>query len=64
VLLVTDEAIRAAQIALWDVCRIVAEPGAAAPLASLLSRVYQPRSGEMVAVVISGGNTVAVDFGR
>jgi threonine dehydratase len=32
--------------------------------AGLLSGAYQPLSGERVAVVICGGNTVAVDFDR
>jgi len=62
VLLVADEAIRAAQLALWDVCRIVAEPGGAAPLAALLEGVYRPARNEKVAVIVSGGNTTAVDF--
>jgi threonine dehydratase len=62
--LVTDEAIRAAQRSLWDVCRVVAEPGGAAPLAALLSGAYRPKSGEAVAIVVSGGNTTAVDFDR
>jgi threonine dehydratase len=60
--LVEDEAILAAQRALWDVVRIVAEPGAAAPLAALLSRAYVPAKGERVGVLVSGGNTTAVDF--
>jgi threonine dehydratase len=64
VLLVSDDAIRAAQQALWDVVRVVAEPGAAAALASLLSGRYGPKPGEHVGVVVSGGNTTAVDFGR
>src|SRR5262249_10548476 len=34
VVLVTDDAIRQAQQALWDAVRIVAEPGAAVPLAA------------------------------
>lgn len=63
VVLVTDEAIRQAQVALWDRLRIVAEPGAAAPLASLLSRAYVPKPGERVGVLVSGGNTNAVNFG-
>ncbi|MDB6162766.1 MAG: threonine dehydratase, partial [Xanthomonadaceae bacterium] len=62
VLLVSDEAIRAAQRALWEVCRIVAEPGGAAPLAALLAGAYQPAAGEKVVVIVSGGNTTAVDF--
>jgi threonine dehydratase len=64
VVLVTDEAIRAAQEALWRVLRVVAEPGGAAAFAALLSGRYEPRPGERVGVVVSGGNTVAVDFDR
>jgi threonine dehydratase len=64
VLLVSDDAIRRAQQALWDVARVVAEPGAAAAFAALLSRRYTPQAGERVGVVVSGGNTTAVDFAR
>jgi threonine dehydratase len=64
VVLVTDDAIRQAQRALWSVLRVVAEPGAAAPFAALHSGAYQPAAGERVGVVISGGNTTAVDFTR
>ena len=62
VVLVTDDAIRASQRALWEVLRIVAEPGAAAPFAALMAGAYQPKSGERVGVLISGGNTTAVNF--
>jgi threonine dehydratase len=64
VLLVPDSAIRAAQDRLWSVLRVVAEPGAAAATAALLSGRYVPRPGERVGVLICGGNTVAVDFDR
>ncbi len=64
VVLVSDEAIGAAQEALWKVLRVCAEPGGAAALAALLSGRYQPRPGERVGVIVSGGNTVAVDFAR
>jgi threonine dehydratase len=64
VVLVTDDAIRAAQEALWGILRIVAEPGGAAAFAALRSGGYQPRRGERIVVVVSGGNTVAVDFTR
>jgi len=64
VVLVTDEAIRQAQKALWSALRIVAEPGGAAAFAAVLSRRYRPRPGERVGVLVSGGNTVAVDFDR
>ena len=62
VVLVPDQAIEAAQEALWRVLRIAAEPGGAAAFAALLSGKYQPKSGERVGVVICGGNTTAVDF--
>jgi threonine dehydratase len=64
VLLVSDAAIRRAQEALWGAVRIVAEPGGAAAFAALLSGVYTPAAGERVGVVVSGGNSTAVDFAR
>ena len=62
-LLVPDEAIQQAQEALWNVLRVVAEPGGAAALAALLTRRYRPKPGERVGVLVCGGNTTAVDFG-
>lgn len=64
VVLVAEEAIREAQAALWRTLRLVAEPGGAAAFAALLSGRYQPAPGERVGIVVSGGNTVAVDFAR
>jgi threonine dehydratase len=64
VALVSDEAIRRAQDALWSTVRIVAEPGGAAAFAALLSGAYTPAAGERVGVVVSGGNSTAVDFDR
>ena len=64
VVLVSDAAIREAQERLWQVLRVTAEPGGAAALAALLSGAYRPRPDEHVGVVISGGNTTAVDFKR
>jgi threonine dehydratase len=64
VVLVTEDAIRQAQKALWEKLRIVAEPGGAATSAALLSGRYRPQPGEKVGVLISGGNTTAVDFER
>jgi len=64
VLLVSDAAIRQAQDALWATLRVVAEPGGAAAFAALLSGAYVAAPGERVGVVVSGGNTTAVDFGR
>jgi threonine dehydratase len=62
VVLVGDDAIQASQQALWETLRIVVEPGGAAAFAALLSGRYQPRPGEHVGVLLSGGNTVAVNF--
>jgi threonine dehydratase len=62
VVLVSDDAIRQAQQALWSAVRVVAEPGGVATLAALLSGAYVPAAGERVGAVISGGNTTAVDF--
>ena len=64
VLLVSDAAIRQAQDALWATLRVVAEPGGAAAFSALLNGAYLPAPGERVGVVVSGGNTTAVDFGR
>jgi threonine dehydratase len=60
VVLVEDDHIRAAQSALWETLRIVAEPGGAAAFAALLSRRFQPSSSERVGVVLCGANTVLV----
>jgi threonine dehydratase len=62
VVLVEDEAIRAAQRALWQAVRVVAEPAGAAGAAALVSGAYRPAPGERVAVVISGANTTLSEF--
>lgn len=64
VILVPDDAIQEAQLALWKVLRVVAEPGGAAAFSALLCGRYKASEGECVGVVICGGNTTAVDFGR
>ena len=61
VALVTDEAIRDAQRALWRDWRIASEPGGAAALAALVSGAYRPRPGERVGVLLCGAN---VDLGK
>ena len=62
VVLVTDDAIRQAQTALWSAMRLVTEPGGAAAFAALLSGRYRPAAGERVAVLLCGANTTAVKF--
>ena len=64
VVLVSDDAIRRAQQALWESFRVVTEPGGAATAAALLSGAYVPAAGERVGIVLCGGNTTAVDFTR
>ena len=60
--LVSDDAIREAQRALWKTLRIVAEPGGAAAMAALLSGAVKARAGETLGVLLCGANTTAVDF--
>jgi threonine dehydratase len=62
VVLVPDEAIAAAQAALWRVLRVVAEPGGAAALAAVISGRYRASRGERVGVLVCGANTTAVSF--
>lgn len=55
-LLLTDEAILAAQRWLWKELRLAIEPGAALGLAALQTGAYQPRADEKVALILCGGN--------
>jgi threonine dehydratase len=64
VVLVADDEIKSAQLALWETLRVVAEPGGAAAFAALLSGRYEPQPNERVGVLLSGGNTTAVNFER
>ena len=56
-LLVSDDAVRVAQRALWDNLRLISEPAGATGLAALLSGTYFPEEAERVAVLICGANT-------
>jgi len=60
--LVSDDAIAAAQRALWATLRIAAEPGGATALAAVLSGAFTPPPGSRIAIVVSGGNTSTVQF--
>ncbi len=55
--LVTDDAVLAAQKLLWDRLRLIAEPGGATALAALVGGAYVPRPDERVGVLVCGGNT-------
>lgn len=63
VVLVPDDAIIRAQRVLWQTLRVVAEPGGATAFAALISGRYEPRPGEHTGILLSGGNTVAANFG-
>jgi threonine dehydratase len=64
VVLVTDDEIRDAQEKLWKTLRVVAEPGGATAFAACCSGRYKPRPKERIGVVVSGGNTDAVNYKR
>jgi threonine dehydratase len=64
VLLVTDDAIREAQRALWSQLRLALEPGGAAAFAALLAGKLEPEPGQRIGIVLCGANTDAVDFER
>jgi len=55
--LVSDEAIAAAQRLIWDRLRLIAEPGGATALAALLSGAFVPPDGARVGVLVCGANT-------
>ncbi|BFO57049.1 MULTISPECIES: threonine/serine dehydratase [Comamonadaceae] len=55
-LLVSDDAIRAAQQWLWHELKLAVEPAAALGIAALQSGVYRPRPDETVGLVLCGAN--------
>ncbi len=55
-LVLPDDAIRAAQLWLWQEIKLAVEPAAALPLAALQQGLYRPAPGEAVALVICGAN--------
>ena len=55
--LVSDDAIAAAQRLLWDRLRLIAEPGGATALAALLSGAFVPPNGAHVGLLVCGANT-------
>jgi threonine dehydratase len=54
--LVSDDAVRAAQRTLWQDLRVMAEPAGAAGLAALLSGAYKAGKDEKVGVIVCGAN--------
>ena len=61
-LLVDDDAILEARRQVWDRFRLVLEPGAAVPVAALLTGAYRPAEDQTVAVVLCGANTDPSDL--
>ncbi len=61
--LVTDEAVVAAQKALWQERRLLVEPAGATALAALMSGAYKPAKGERVAVLLCGANVAPDPLG-
>jgi threonine dehydratase len=57
--LVSDGDVVEAQRWLWATARVVAEPGAAAAMAAVLSGAYRVSPGERVCVLVCGANTDA-----
>ena len=55
-LLLSDDAIRAAQQWLWRELKLAVEPAAALGLAALQSGAYRPRADETVALILCGAN--------
>ena len=55
-LLLSDDAIRAAQGFMWREFRLAVEPAAALPLAALHSGVVRPAAGERVCLIVCGAN--------
>lgn len=55
-LLLSDEAIRAAQQWLWKEMKLAVEPAAALPLAALQTGAYVPRAGEKACLIVCGAN--------
>jgi len=54
--LLDDDAIRAAQLELWQSLRLAVEPAAALPLAALRSGTVRPAAHERVLLVVCGAN--------
>src|SRR6266851_4898244 len=55
--LVSDDAVREAQRALWEELRVVAEPAGATGLAALMTGAYRHAPGERLATLVCGANT-------
>ncbi|MEW6058761.1 MAG: threonine/serine dehydratase [Actinomycetota bacterium] len=64
VVLVPDEAIRDAQLRLWEEVRLIAEAGGVTSLAALLCGAYRPEPNERVVALVCGANTDPTSLAR
>ncbi len=62
-LLLTDAAIRDAQLQLWQEFKLAVEPAAALPLAALRAGAYVPQANEVVALIVCGANVDPASLG-
>jgi threonine dehydratase len=62
-LLLDDDAIRMAQLWLWQHLKLAVEPAAALGLAALQTGTYQPRADEKVCLVLCGANIDPASLG-
>lgn len=62
VVLVNDDAIKAAQQRIWEDVRMIVEPGGATAIAALLTGGYRPQAGERVGVLMCGANADLESF--
>lgn len=58
--IVTDDDLTVARRWLWERCRVLAEPGAVAPIAALMTGAVPVHPGDTVVAVVSGGNNPAL----
>lgn len=63
-LIIKDEAIRHAQISLWQDYHLATEAGGAAAFAALQSGAFTPSKGEKVAIVLCGSNVELEKLGQ
>ena len=61
--LVDDAAIVEARQHLWDSRRLVVEHAAAAAVAAIRAKRYEPKPGEKVAIILCGANSDPSDLG-
>jgi threonine dehydratase len=64
VVLVDDEDIRKTQRHLWNLLRLLTEPGGAAAFAALLSSAYKPQANKRLGVLVCSATTPLDGFNR